>query len=70
MKIEQFKTNVMCSSCIKKVTPVLNEHFGEGKWSVDTNDPRKILTISSDAGSEAKVISVLDKAGYKAESLN
>ena len=31
MKNEQFKTNIMCGSCITKVTPVLNEHFGEGK---------------------------------------
>lgn len=70
MKKEQFKTNIMCGSCITKVTPVLNEHFGEGNWNVDTSDPKKILTVSTDAQNVSNVINVLDKVGYKAESLD
>ncbi|HEY5370774.1 MAG TPA: heavy metal transport/detoxification protein [Hanamia sp.] len=70
MKKEQFKTNIMCGSCITKVTPVLNEKFGEGNWNVDTKNPKKILTVSTNEGNVNNVINVLDKVGYKAESLN
>lgn len=70
MKEEQFKTNIMCGSCISKVTPALNENFGEGNWNVDTGNPQKILTVSADEGNVSNVIAVLAKLGYKAESLN
>lgn len=69
MKTKQFKTNIMCGSCIAKVTPVLNETFGENNWSVDTKDPKKILTISSENGDENNVKDALGKVGYKAEEL-
>ena len=70
MKEEQFKTNIMCGSCISKVTPTLNENFGEGNWNVDTSNPKKVLTVSTDKENVSKVIDVLAKLGYKAESLN
>ena len=65
----QLKTNIMCGSCIQKVTPVFNEELGEGKWSVDTNDPRKVLTVTSPDLSKQKILSAVAKAGYKAEEL-
>ena len=34
METKQFKTNIMCGSCIAKVTPLLNETFGEKNWEV------------------------------------
>ena len=70
MESIQFKTNIMCNSCIAKVTPVLNETFGENNWKVDTQNPKKILTVSSDNISKNEVIEVVKKAGYKAEELN
>ena len=57
----------MCGACIAKVTPVLNELVGENKWSVDTVNPKKILTIDSDTTNEAGIIDGLSKIGYKAE---
>lgn len=59
----------MCSSCIAKVTPVLNETFGEKNWEVDIKDPKKILTVSSDSLDERNVKATLEKAGYKAEEV-
>ena len=41
MKTIQLKTNIMCGSCIQKVTPVLNEKLGENNWKVDTQNPKK-----------------------------
>jgi copper chaperone len=69
MKNKQFKTNIMCGSCLSKVTPVLNETFGESNWKVDTQDPKKILTVSAEDANETDVIEAVEKAGYKAEEL-
>lgn len=69
MKTKQFKTNIMCGSCIEKVTPVLNETFGENNWKVDTQNLKKILTVSAEDASEDDVIKAVEKAGYKAEEL-
>ncbi len=69
MKTKQFKTNIMCDSCIAKVTPVLNESFGENNWKMDIKNPKKILTVSSDNGDERYLKLILEKMGYKAEEL-
>lgn len=69
MKTKQFKTNIMCGDCIAKVTPVLNEAFGENNWQVDTKDPKKVLTISAENADEKNVQQALEKVGYKAEEL-
>lgn len=68
METKQFKTNIMCSSCIAKVTPVLNETFGENNWKVDTQNPNKILTVST-SNNENDIVKAVEKAGYKAEVL-
>ena len=66
----KLKTNIMCGSCISKVTPVLNEEIGEGNWSVDTTGAQKVLTVTKEDMTESDVIKAVEKAGYKAESLN
>jgi len=69
MKSIQFKTNIMCGSCIAKVTPVLNETFGETNWKVDTQNPNKILIVSTNNNNENDIVKAVEKAGYKAEEL-
>jgi len=69
MKTIQLKTNIMCGSCIEKVTPVLNEKLGENNWQVDTQNPKKILTVTADNIDEKDVINAVEQAGYKAEEL-
>jgi copper chaperone CopZ len=69
MKTIELKTNIMCGSCIAKVTPVLNEVVGENNWKVDIQNPKKILTLTSDDANENEVIQALQKIGYKAEEL-
>ncbi len=66
----KLKTNIMCGSCIAKVTPVLNEKIGEGKWSVDTTGAAKVLTVTNENIAEIEIIKAVEKAGYKAESMN
>ena len=70
MKTIEIKTNIMCGSCIAKVTPTLNEVIGENKWKVDTTNPKKVLTVTRENISEADVIKAVEKAGYKAEKLS
>ena len=67
MKTIQLKTNINCSGCVEKVTPSLNETFGETNWKVDTTDTKKVLTDNAD---EKDVIKAVERAGYKAEKLN
>lgn len=70
MKTIEVKTNIMCGSCIAKVTPVLNETIGEDNWKVDTANPKKVLTVTNDNLDEKDVIKAVEKAGYKAERLS
>ena len=63
----QLKTNIMCGSCIAKVTPSLDEVLGKSNWKVDILNPKKILSVTSDKVSEKEVIKAVEKAGYKAE---
>ena len=63
----KFKTNIMCSSCIEKVTPQLNKIIGENNWKVDTTNPQKILSVTNNNLDKTEVINAVQAAGYKAE---
>jgi len=65
----ELKTNIMCGSCIAKVTPVLNEMIGENNWKVDILNPKKILSVTNNNLAESDVVKAVEKAGYKAEKL-
>jgi copper chaperone CopZ len=66
----EFKTNIMCGSCIAKVTPVLNEVIGENNWKVDILNPKKTLSVTNTDLAENDIIKAVEKAGYKAELNN
>lgn len=70
MKTIEVKTNIMCGACIAKVTPTLNKKVGENKWKVDTGNPKKVLTVTTDNLNEEEVIKAVEEAGYKAEKLS
>jgi len=67
MKTLKFKTNVNCGGCIATVTPYLNKLSGLDKWSVDTSNPNKILTVETADLDPAVIIDTLKEAGYKGE---
>lgn len=69
MKTIQLKTNIRCGSCIAKVTPALDEEIGAANWKVDTQNPKKILTVNTDKLDENEVIKAVERAGYKAEKV-
>jgi copper chaperone len=62
-----YKSNINCSSCVAKVSPVLSELPEINSWQVDTNHPDKILTIESENEVTDEVKSALRKVGFKIE---
>lgn len=65
-----FKTNINCGSCIKSVTPFLNELDNLEMWKVDTEKPDKILTVQLEDTNVEKVLDAIKKAGYLIELKN
>lgn len=66
----KLKTTIKCSGCIAKATPFLDEVVGENNWSVDVENPDKVLTITSgNSASAEKVIKAVQDAGFKAEKI-
>lgn len=65
----QFKTTINCGGCIKAVTPFLNKVEGIEDWSVDTDNPDKVLTVHSSGASEEEIVATLEKAGFKAQPI-
>ncbi|MDH7461114.1 cation transporter [Chitinophagaceae bacterium 26-R-25] len=69
MNTFKFKTNINCSGCVAAVTPALNEVAGKDNWNVDTQNPSKILTVTTDLPGE-KITTAVINAGYKIEALS
>lgn len=69
MKTKQFKTNINCTGCVAKVTPVLNPLLGENQWEVNTAHKDKILTVALDNLDEKSLLEQVKNAGFKIESL-
>lgn len=65
----QFKTNINCGGCIKGVTPFLDKAEGIQHWEVDTENPDKILTITSNGITQEQIIETVQKAGFKIEPI-
>ena len=70
METLKFKTNVNCGGCIATVTPHLNQVKGIEKWSVDTTNPMKVLTVETSGLDADVIVETLKNAGYKADLLD
>ena len=69
MKTVKFKTNINCGSCIKSVTPFLNELDNIDLWKVDTDNPDKILEVTIDDEDVESVIASVKSAGFEIEKV-
>jgi copper chaperone len=68
MKELRFKTNINCGSCVRAVTPHLNNETNIIEWGVDTYTENKILTIvAKDDLEPGKVEKLISDAGFEAE---
>lgn len=68
-QILRFKTNINCSGCVAKVTPVLNANAAIAEWNVDTTDKDKILSVKSNGISEEELIEAIQQTGFKIETV-
>lgn len=69
MKTYKFKTSINCGSCVRAVTPHLNKLNGVADWKVDTDNPDKVLEVTSDSLDAQTIQQTVQKAGFKAEEI-
>jgi len=60
-----FHSNINCSSCVRTVTPALNELAGENQWFVDTTASDKVLTILSETADVEQLTETLSNLGFQ-----
>lgn len=65
METLKFKTTAKCGGCVAKIGEVLNTVVSPDQWAIDLSAPDRVLTITSDL-SEAQVVELVQKAGFKA----
>lgn len=65
----QFKTTLNCGGCVSKVKSDLDSSAGISEWNVDTDNPDKILTVSSKGITKDEVIAIVKSKGFKAEPI-
>lgn len=70
MKNIRFKTNINCNNCINSVSPFLNALDNVDLWSVDTDNPDKILNVDLDDENESVVIEAVKEAGYEIQKID
>ncbi len=67
-QIFKFKTNINCKNCISKVKPFLDKVEGMDNWSVDTDNPNKILTTEvSNTTNQQQIIDAVESIGFDIE---
>ena len=63
-----FKTNINCGGCIASVTPALNQLDEIESWSVDIENPDKILSVElEDEADPTSIVEAVSKAGFRIE---
>lgn len=59
-----FTTSINCGNCVRAITPILNAVEGIHSWSVDTDDPKKVLTVETNTVAASEIITVVYDAGF------
>jgi copper chaperone len=60
----QVSTNINCASCVAKVKPYLDEDQRINTWKVNTEDPKKMLSVQGSI-SRDELNALITKAGYR-----
>lgn len=69
METKKFKTNAACGGCAARIGKSLARLVPESQFSIETQTPDKVLTITSDL-SDSEILRAVEEAGYKAELLH
>jgi copper chaperone CopZ len=65
MTVLKYQTNLNCGACVAAVKPHLDGDPAIRRWSVDTVDPNKVLTVEGDGVSPEAVERHVADAGFK-----
>ena len=69
METLRLKTNLKCGGCIKAITPGLESLNIIDTWSVDLENPDRVLEIKVPVDVSEQVIESVKKAGYQISRL-
>ena len=64
-----FKTSINCNGCLSRVKPLLDARSDIKSWSVDIDNPDKILKVETETLSPSDVIEIIDDAGFEIEKI-
>lgn len=70
MKTLKFKSNINCTGCLSKVTPVLNDEQSIEKWDVDLKHDDRILTVETENLSPDEIKQAVKKVGFTLDELS
>jgi hypothetical protein len=65
MTVQKYKTNLNCGRCVAAVKPHLDSDPSINRWSVDTADPNKVLTVEGEGLSVEAVERHVTSAGFR-----
>lgn len=65
----RFKTSLKCGGCVKAITPGLDNLTSIEKWSVDLENPQKVLEVEASDDISDTIIDSVKKAGYEISRL-
>lgn len=68
MQTLKFKTTMKCNGCVQTVTPFLENSNNIQNWSVDLQNPDRVLTVQTEGDAE-EIKNLLKEAGYQAEEV-
>jgi len=63
--VQKYRTNLKCGSCVAAVKPHLDNEPAIRRWSVDTADPNKVLTVEGEGVAAEAVERHVADAGFK-----
>ena len=69
MKTLKFKTNINCTGCLSKVTPILDKEIAINTWTVDLKSDERVLTVDAPDLDALEIVKIVNSAGYKAEKI-
>lgn len=65
----KFKTNINCTGCLSKVSPVLNGERAIQNWEVDLEHQDRILTIETAQLGIEDIQKLVGKLGFQANPI-
>jgi len=65
----KFKTNINCTGCLSKVTPILDAESGIENWEVDLKSEDRTLTVATTNLNAEQVETAVKRAGFTADSI-